>query len=113
MLGLNDENIAHRDLDLGRFPAGHEKYDSAYVLDRWPDIIILSDIVSPQPRGETEYRAVIGATLIPAVIDMLAQPRLNWQYQFRAAQISEGKWLTVLVRGDAAAVLAQTEPAPP
>jgi hypothetical protein len=42
MLGLNDEFIAHRDVDLGsnrRYPVGHNKYDADYVLSREPDLI--------------------------------------------------------------------------
>ena len=41
MLGLNDEHIAHRRMQLGRGAIGHEKYDAQYVLSRQPDVILL------------------------------------------------------------------------
>jgi hypothetical protein len=107
MLGINDKHIAHRDLDLGRFGAGHEKYDSLYVLDRRPDIIILMDTLSARPWRREDYGA-LAFGLIPARIDMLAQPRLWAEYEARSAQVREGVWLNLLVRRDASALLAKT-----
>ena len=112
MLGINDEHIAHRGVDLGEFPAGHEKYDSQYVLDQQPDIIILSDGLSAEPLTAARYANLNGA-FIPAVIDMLNTPRLAWAYERRAVKLQEGKWLNLYVLRSAKAVLAKTEPAPP
>jgi arabinofuranosyltransferase len=65
LLGLNDEHIAHRDLPLGLAPSGHEKYDSDYVLDRKPEIIIVFDGLTLTPINGHDYAVV--ASLIPAV----------------------------------------------
>lgn len=107
MLGINDEHIAHRDLDLGVFGAGHEKYDSEYVLDRRPDIIILTDALSARPWRREDYGVLYGG-LIPARIDMLNTPRLWEEYEPRSAAFPEGMWLNLLVRRDAAALIAKT-----
>jgi hypothetical protein len=107
MLGINDEHIARRDLDLGTFAAGHEKYDSLYVLDRSPDIIILMDTLSARPWRREDY-GVLAFGIIPARIDMLAQPRLWEEYEARSAQVREGVWLNLLVRRDASDLLART-----
>ncbi len=113
MLGLNDEHIAHRDLHIGEFSAGHEKYDSEYVLDKRPDIIILYDGLTGGPWGPADYSGLrAAALLIPAVVDMLAQPRLFQEYELRAVQVAPGWWFNLLVRRDAAAVLALTQAVP-
>ncbi len=112
MLGINDEHIAHRDVDLGEFPAGHEKYDSEYVLDRQPDIIILFDGLSPSPWTSADYATLNGA-FIPAVIDMLNSQRLAREYERRAVEVREGSWLNLYVSRGATPVLAKTRPAPP
>lgn len=103
MLGLNDEEIAHRDIDTGLLPAGHEKYDSAYVLDRQPDIIILVDFLTDNPYGEDDYTALEGA-LIPARLDLLTQPRLWNEYEPLGVEIEEGRWFNMLVRREPVAV---------
>ncbi len=111
MLGLNDEHIAHRDVKIGGLAAGHEKYDSLYVLDRRPDIIILMDGLSTGPWSRADYDVLL-AGLIPARVDMLQQERLWSEYEPRSVQIREGKWFDLLVRRDAGAVLAKTAPPP-
>jgi len=111
MLGLNDEHIAHRDVKIGGLAAGHEKYDSLYVLDRRPDIIILMDYLSPGPWARADYDALAGG-VIPARVDMLRQERLWTDYEPRSVQIREGQWFDLLVRRDASAVLEKTAPPP-
>jgi arabinofuranosyltransferase len=112
MLGINDEHIAHRDVPLGAFPGGHEKYDSEYVLDSHPDIIILTDGLSARPWGAAEYEALRDG-LILAVADMIDNPRLATEYDRRDVELREGKWLNLMVRRDATAVILLTTPAPP
>jgi hypothetical protein len=108
MLGINDVHIAHRDLDLGAFGAGHEKYDSVYVLDRQPDIIILMDSLDERPWRREDYGA-LSSGIIPARIDMLAQPRLWEAYEARTVRLREDAWLNLLVRRGASAVRAATQ----
>lgn len=112
MLGINDEHIAHRELPLGEFPAGHEKYDSEYVLDRRPDIIILFDGLSGSPWSSREYDMLRGV-IIPAVTEMLENERLDKLYQRRAVEIREGKWFNLYVRREAVGLLAKTQAPPP
>jgi hypothetical protein len=110
MLGISDEHIAHRDLPIGKFAAGHEKYDGAYVLDRMPDIIILEDTLTDAPWAREEYERARVA-LIPARVDMLDQPRLWEEYEPRSVGIREGSWFNLLVRREASDVLARTQSA--
>lgn len=107
MLGINDEHIAHIDAALGSFAAGHEKYDSEYVLDRAPDIIIIEDTLAGSSRGRDGYGS-LAAGLIPARIDMLNTPRLWDEYEARSVEIREGAWFNLLVREDANDVMAAT-----
>ena len=108
MLGINDEHIAHRDLALGEYGAGHEKYDAEYVLDREPDIILLVDALDDAPRDQAGYAGLAGGIIL-ARIDMLNTPRLWEEYQARSVEIAEGKWLNLLARRDASEVLARTD----
>ncbi|MBI5283600.1 MAG: hypothetical protein HY874_00760 [Chloroflexi bacterium] len=113
MLGLNDEHIAHRNLKIGEFPAGHEKYDSDYVLDRKPDIIMLLDVLSYGPWSRANYDAyTASAGLIPAVVNATSNERLFKEYDIRAVEVAPGKWLNLLVRRGSTAVEAKTEPVP-
>lgn len=111
MLGITDEHIAHRDLSIGSGPAGHEKYDSEYVLDRQPDIIVLVDTLTPTPVNQGYYESV-RLSLVTAFADMIENPRLEREYQMRAVEIEEDRWLNLLVRNEAEAVLRVTEAAP-
>ncbi len=112
MLGINDEHIAHRHLQLGKFAAGHEKYDTEYVLERRPDIIIGKDTLTDSAMARADYTPLAGG-VIPARIDLLHSPRLWAEYEPRAVEVREGKWFNLLVRRDAEAVLVKTEdPAP-
>jgi hypothetical protein len=72
MLGLTDTHIAHREIpDMGRGPAGHEKYDSEYVLARRPAFIM----IGRRPAKTKWDDATLGA-----VRDMLNQPGLVRDY---------------------------------
>lgn len=110
MLGITNEAIAHRELDLGSLAAGHEKYDSDYVLDQQPDIILLFDGLTDEPVTVAGYGRLTNV-FIPAAIDMVTNDRLFDEYQRRIVRV-EGKWLNLLVRDDASALLAMTDPAP-
>ncbi len=107
MLGISDEHIAHLDVALGSFAAGHEKYDSEYVLDRAPDIIIIEDTLAGAARDRESY-SELAFGLIPARIDMLNTLRLWDDYEARSVEIREGAWFNLLVREDASDVMAAT-----
>jgi hypothetical protein len=112
MLGLNDEHIAHRDVKIGKLPAGHEKYDTEYVLDRQPDIIILADFLTDDPYDGEEDYAELKSTLIPARVDMLDNRRLWDEYDPRSIEIEEGRWFNMLVRRQPVAVRSAGNPPP-
>ncbi|MEX2245317.1 MAG: hypothetical protein WEC75_01405 [Dehalococcoidia bacterium] len=112
MLGISDEHIAHRDVQLGGLAAGHEKYDSEYVLDQAPDIIILFDGLADEPRMRAGY-AVLENVIIPAAVDMVTNERLWREYDTRSVEIREGRWFNLLVRRDASAVLVRTRTSDP
>jgi len=111
MLGITDEHIAHRNLKIGELAAGHEKYDSEYVLDRRPDIILLFDGLTAEPLGESAYKK-LGGIFIPAAIDMVSNERVFKEYERRVVEV-DGKWLNLLVRKDAGLILLLTKEAPP
>lgn len=110
MLGITDEHIAHRKLKIGELAAGHEKYDSEYVLDLQPDIILLFDGLTAEPLGEASYARLSGV-FIPAAIDMVGNERLFDEYELRVVEV-DGKWLNLLVRKDAGLLLLRTQPGP-
>jgi hypothetical protein len=107
ILGLTDEHIAHRDVHLGGFAAGHEKYDSDYVLDQKPQVILLYDGLTFLPLRRTDYN--VPSVLIPGVSDLAHNARLDADYLPRAVQFTNGLWLNMLVRRDAEALLNKTQ----
>ena len=67
MVGLTDRQVAHRPAtEIGSGLAGHEKFDSEYVLARWPRYILIPDEHFPHPVG--------------AVHDMWRQPLFRTYY---------------------------------
>jgi hypothetical protein len=100
MHGLNDEHIAHRDLPLGASAAGHEKYDSEYVLDRRPELIILQDRVTASAWRFEDYEQ-LRFVATAARLDMLANARLAAEYEAASIEIRTGAWFNVLIRRDA------------
>lgn len=69
MLGLTDLHIArHARVPMGAGLAGHEKYDSVYVLSRQPRYIL----IPPQ-----DFKGII----LPAVRDMWQQPEFRAKYR--------------------------------
>lgn len=96
MLGLNDEHIAHKPIDvMGYGKAGHEKGDGAYVLSRKPDLILIGNVwvdttdavdkINPSRRSEVEI--------------MRLPP--TWEdYVIVAFEMSGGRSLKALARRD-------------
>ncbi|HEY8173964.1 MAG TPA: hypothetical protein VIH21_12830 [Dehalococcoidia bacterium] len=110
ILGINDEHIAHRPVPLGEHPAGHEKFDSAYVIGRRPDAIILFDALEPVTFGRADYERLRFA-LTPAAGDMVSNPDLWKSYTERGIEVRDGEWFSLLVRNDSP-LLEKTSPAP-
>jgi arabinofuranosyltransferase len=69
VLGLTDKHIAHRQIErMGQGLAGHEKYDSEYVLARWPKFMVI-------PRGDGR-----AGHPVEGVRDMWQQPVFKSYY---------------------------------
>lgn len=101
MLGINDRHIAHVDADLGFFPAGHEKYDSDYLLERAPELILISTFLEAGSIcSDAEYKRVIGA-LIPALGDLVSHPDTFAKYSPESVEVRRLGFLNLLVRRDA------------
>ena len=76
MLGLNDEHIAHREVEgMGGGQPGHEKGDGAYVLERDPDYILFGSVLgSLQPQYLSDR-------------EMFAMPEFLERYEFREVPV--------------------------
>lgn len=71
MLGLTDLHIArHARVPMGAGLAGHEKYDSQYVLSQKPKYILVSPV---DPKGKR--------IVLPAQLDMWRQPEFLMLYE--------------------------------
>ena len=94
MMGLTDAHIA-------RAPgkkvgiAGHESHDGAYVLDRKPDIIILS-----MPRAVTKPNPAwdVGRQGYPSDTDLKRDPRFTNEYELQYVELADGRWSPFYVR---------------
>ena len=86
-LGLNDEHIAHREIEsMGAGWAGHEKGDGAYVLAREPDYVIFSSSAgSKKPRFVGD-------------IELFELAEFHQAYDLHVYFIDERSRLTVWVR---------------
>jgi hypothetical protein len=98
MLGLNDRNIAHREMPrLGTGQAGHEKYDVDYVLDRKPTYVFIGAYgLSPRPLPSQELIHPFYA----AETEMLRSSRFQSHYRLVRAQTAGGGFFAFFVRTD-------------
>ena len=85
MLGLCDAHIARAPRTLGRGIIGHERFDSRYVIDRAPDVILLHPWFwqSPVPNPETRLSH-------EAQLDLLREPRFAERYRLEWLQVPDG-----------------------
>lgn len=83
MLGLNDYKIAHTDMNGYRGMPGHEKFNSEYVLEREPDIIITQhplDITNFDELITWGHNKTTTWYSHDMIIDLLTQPNLSEKY---------------------------------
>jgi hypothetical protein len=94
LVGLNDVRIAHTEVNrFGKGEPGHEKHDSAYVLERRPDIMFLG-ACRLQPRRLSadhlrEYYWAYGR-LVPGNREMLGLEGFRLNYSPFASKIGSG-----------------------
>ena len=87
MLGLNDVTIAHTPLGMGGGQAGHEKYNTAYVLERAPTYLVLGTYrlygAPDDPlRQLTPY--------YPVERELLNSPEFKSRYRVRQGKAASG-----------------------
>ncbi|RJP68512.1 MAG: hypothetical protein C4532_12765 [Candidatus Abyssobacteria bacterium SURF_17] len=94
LVGLNDVHIAHTEVaEFGRGEAGHEKYNSAYVLGRKPDLVFLGACrIWPQKLPVEELLSYywIYGVLAPGNREMLRLYDFRSRYVPCAARVDSG-----------------------
>jgi len=88
MLGLADLHIAHLPVPLGHSMAGHEKYDSDYIIARRPTYILFGPRATPKPPTESE---VIEKDNFAFASDLARNPGLRQHYDFKVGEY-EGRY---------------------
>lgn len=94
--GLIDPVIAHTDTPLGAGYAGHEKFDTDYVLSRRPAYILLVNLPTPGPARADKLHNVVWGAFNHAMID---NPRLAEHYAYKTIRLESG-YLNLHVRRD-------------
>ncbi len=121
MLGLADEHIAHREMELDRGFLGHQKYDSEYVLSRKPDIVAIeygtqeSDF---DPARDLTTKKILERVQPekgwwPAPSDLIARLEFQEAYSPRAAEVQPGLWFVYFERDTRLAELREAVSAAP
>ncbi len=88
LLGLTDGNIARTTKALGHGTAGHEKFDSAYVLGRRPELILLYPWFWSSPVADDKVRTI--PFLHEAQKDLLRSPRFEREYRLQWVKLPGG-----------------------
>lgn len=85
--GITDAHIAHQRRELGGGYAGHEKFDTEYILSRRPSYILLLNFfaAAPVPRFQLA-RSVWG----PFNQAMANHPRLDQAYRYEPIRLERG-----------------------
>ncbi len=102
MLGLNDEHIAHLDIELGHGALGHEKHDGAYVLSREPDVILLGlPVLIHRPlQSPAELQKWFGQwfAFLPGDREIFFDKEFRANYAPVSVPVEDAGWLTMFVR---------------
>jgi hypothetical protein len=94
MLGITDRHIARCDAEMGKGPAGHEKADGGYVLDRRPRYIFLGvvhpmEAVTDSPRLEPVFSSDV---------QLLADPDLRRLYEKAVIRVGRRRFTCFRLR---------------
>jgi len=104
MLGLTDRHIAVRGGFFSEGHPGHQRYDSTYVLEREPMIIVLpwSGRYTKAAFMEHEWPRFADEDLpyVFALADLLSLSETRRRYQYRATLLPNGTYLDALWRRD-------------
>jgi hypothetical protein len=100
LLGLTDRHIATEGKIYLPAPAGHQKYDTDYVLERRPRYIFFLSAGMP-------YRPLFGSVGERnrwldekgfALRDLATDPRALETYEYRSVRLDDGTWIEFLER---------------
>jgi hypothetical protein len=112
--GLTDAYTArhldpHLDAAKLRAPAGHERGNADYLLERSPDVVLLANVwVRPIPLTAAALRQNLEITSITDRL-LLADRRFFGRFDILNYRLDEGTWLGMAVRKDS--VLHPSHPA--
>ena len=87
MLGLNDVTIAHTPIALGSGQAGHEKYNTAYVLERAPTYLLIGVYRLFEGPGDPLRRVT---PYYPVERELINSPEFLSRYRIRQAKAATG-----------------------
>jgi arabinofuranosyltransferase len=87
MLGLNDVEIAHTTVALGGRQAGHEKYNTAYVLKRAPTYLLIG-AYRLYPSADAPGRQITPYYKVER--ELLQSPELQEHYRLRQGKTPSG-----------------------
>lgn len=87
MLGLNDVAIAHTPVAMGRGQAGHEKYNTAYVLERAPTYLLIGAYRLYRAPDDPSRQIT---PYYPVERELLASPEFRSRYRIRHAKAASG-----------------------
>lgn len=97
MLGLTDRVIARTSaVDLGDRPAGHERGNGAYILDRRPELILAGNVLVLERRPERLHFP----SAHRSEEELFASPRLEQLYAAQLLPLADGRILALLRRRD-------------
>lgn len=94
--GIIDPVIAHQKRTLGSGYAGHEKFDSAYVLSRRPSYLLVVHVFTPRPVASQALDLAVWGDFNR---DLLQQPGLRQNYRLETVRIGS-RFLNIFVRRD-------------
>jgi arabinofuranosyltransferase len=87
MLGLNDVTIAHTPIPMGHRQAGHEKYNTAYVLGRAPTYLLIGTY-RLLDAPETPWQQITPYYTVER--ELLASPEFRDHYSIRQGKTPSG-----------------------
>ncbi|MGH9462481.1 MAG: hypothetical protein ACRD1X_14805, partial [Vicinamibacteria bacterium] len=95
MLGLTDRTIARQGKIFVRGAVGHQKYDTDYILSRWPDYIVYTDSgLTVKPRSHRTES--LDTTYSYSLYDLVRDTRTQWRYDFLSIEMPEGRYVELL-----------------
>ena len=93
--GLVDPVIVHRSVPLGTGYAGHEKFDTEYVLSRRPTYVWLANRVTDTPLPLSRLRDEVWGSFNR---EMVRRAGFAEIYEYRSVPMSQDHYINLHVR---------------